>query len=112
MTSAVMVPLKRILKFLDWWAMGVPTAILIGTKNVLVDFDEGLQLVANFRLWLSVEPMFGDYTWSGRAVGFLLRGARLAMTVLIYILIAGIGLSLIIGWWLLPLILFGLKSNI
>lgn len=112
MTSIILVPLKQILKFLEWWAVEIPTTILIGVRNVLVDFDEGLQLVANFRLWFAIEPMFGDYTWSGRTVGFLLRGLRVAMSLFMYVLIVVIGLGLIMGWWLLPLILFGLRNNI
>ncbi|MBU1092353.1 hypothetical protein KJ836_01620 [Patescibacteria group bacterium] len=112
MTPVILVPLKQILKFLEWWAVEVPTTILIGVKNVLIDFDSGIQLVANFQLWIAVEPMFGDYTWSGRTVGFLIRGLRVIMTLFVYILIVMIGLSLIVGWWLLPLILFGLRNNI
>lgn len=112
MTSIILVPLKQIVKFLDWWAIEVPTNFLIGTRNAVIDFDEELQLVANFRLWLAVEPMFGDYTWSGRTVGFLIRGLRVAMTLFVYILIVALGLGMIVGWWLLPLIIFGLRSNI
>jgi len=105
MEQVWLVPIKEIISFIKWWGWQTPQTILYWTKNLLLDFDNNLQFGANLRLWLSVEPMFGDYTWSGRVTGFLIRGVRVAVTLLVYaaILIAGILATLI--WWALPVIL-------
>ena len=106
MEKALLVPIKEIVNFLAWWGWQTPRGILYGTKNLLLDFDNSLQLGANLRLWLAVEPMFGDYTWSGRVTGFLLRGVRVLITLLVYLVVLVTGVLAIILWLALPFLLF------
>lgn len=106
MSQVWLIPLKEIYLFLRWWGWEIPAAIFQATKNVLLDFDDVLQFAANLRLWLAVEPLFGDYTWSGRLTGLLLRGVRVAATVLVYVGILGLGLLSIVGWLALPLLIW------
>lgn len=96
------VPIREIGQFFVWWGKVVPQSIFSFTKEVLLNFEDSLQFGANFRLWLSIEPMFGDYTWSGRAVGFLIRGLRVIFTVFMYCLILAGGVLIILGWIMLP----------
>ncbi len=97
-----LVPIKEIGHFCLWWGKVVPEAIFAFTKEVLLSFEDSLQFGANLRLWLAIEPMFGDYTWSGRTVGFLIRGLRVIFTILMYCLILTGGILAIIGWIVLP----------
>jgi len=96
------VPIKEVGSFFVWWARVVPQGILVFTKELLLSFEDSLQFGANLRLWIAIEPMFGDYTWSGRTIGFLLRGARVIFTLLIYLLILIGGILIVTGWYLLP----------
>ena len=106
MPQILFMPLKEVYLFLRWWVWEIPAGIFQSTKNALLDFDNVLQFEANLRLWLAVEPMFDDYTWAGRLVGFLLRGARVLFTLVIYTGVLLVGLTVIIGWLLLPVLIF------
>jgi len=98
-------PFKEIGHFITWWAREVPQAILHSTRDMLLSFDDSLQFGANLRLWLAIEPMFGDYTWSGRTTGFLLRGLRVAVTLIVYAVVLLVGLALTLAWLALPVLL-------
>lgn len=97
------VPIREIINFFIWWARVVPAAIFANTKEILLSFEDSLQFGANLRLWMAIEPMFGDYSWSGRTVGFLLRGLRVIFTLFIYGLILAGGLVAVLGWIVLPI---------
>lgn len=105
MNNSWSIPFKEIGRFITWWAADIPQAILHSTKEMLLSFDDSLQFAANLRLWLAIEPMFGDYTWSGRATGFLLRGLRVAVTLVVYTVVLLVGLVLTLAWLALPLLL-------
>ncbi|MFA4930819.1 MAG: hypothetical protein WC570_03090 [Patescibacteria group bacterium] len=51
------------------------------------------------------EPLYQDYTYSGRAIGFLIRGGRIIIGAIVeLILLIVLGLVLIL-WVLLPVII-------
>ena len=95
-------PIKEIGRFLSWWVADVPAKILDGTKSLLLTAEDVLQFGVNLRLWLAIEPLFGDYNWRGRVIGFLFRGVRVAATLVVYLLIGVVGLVVTITWWVLP----------
>ena len=106
MSQIWLMPLKEIYLFLRWWGWEIPAGIFQSTKNALLDFDNILQFEANLRLWLAVEPLFGDYTWAGRVIGLLLRGLRVTFTLVIYAGVLLLGLAAIAGWLILPWLIF------
>jgi len=91
----------HILGFLNWWLGVMPTRIFRSFEEIFTKFDGSLQLVSNLRLWFMFEPLFGDYGWKGRMIGFLFRGVRAAVTVLIYISILIVAAAFELGWILL-----------
>jgi len=101
-----LVILKEIYYFIYWWLITIPLGILNGIKSVLIELDHTLVLRENFRLWLVAEPMFGDYTWQGRLVGFFLRGLRVICSIVAYLLIVLLGILIIVGWFIAPIFLF------
>lgn len=105
MEQVWLIPIKESINFVVWWGNEVPRIILRFTRDLLFSFESNLQFRANLKLWLTIEPMFGDYTWSGRTIGFLIRGIRVIVTIFVYliILISG-GLATLI-WLLLPFLL-------
>ncbi|MFH0912450.1 MAG: hypothetical protein V1807_02215 [Patescibacteria group bacterium] len=98
-------PFKEILGFLTWWGKEVPRQIMQFTKDLLLSCDNSLQFTANLRLWLALEPLFGDYTWSGRAVGVLMRGLRVVATVAVYLVVLVLGLTAVVFWYVLPFVI-------
>lgn len=104
MENVWLMPFKEIAGFLAWWGWEVPRVILKFTGSLLFGLEDSLQFVANLRLWLAVEPMFGDYTWSGRAVGFLMRGLRVIVTLSVYVVVVLAGCVIVISWLALPVL--------
>jgi len=97
-------PLKELVNFIHWWGILMPLRILRQTKNLLITVDGNLMLGRTIRLWVAVEPLFGDYTKSGRLVGFFLRGVRVATSILVYVVIFLGGLGLFGIWYAAPIL--------
>jgi len=105
MEQAWLIPIKESINFIVWWGKEVPCTILRFTKELLLSFESNLQFWANLKLWLTIEPMFGDYTWSGRTIGFLIRGLRVFVTIIVYLLILISGGLVTLVWLILPFLL-------
>jgi len=104
MTQIIFLPLKELGSFIRWWGVSMPLRILRQTKNLLITVDENLMLGRTIRLWIAVEPLFGDYTKGGRLVGFFLRGVRIATSILVYLTIFLGGLGLFFIWYAAPIL--------
>ena len=104
MTAVWLVPIKEIYSFIRWWLVEIPLYLLRFIKSSLIATDDILRLGANLRLWVAVEPLFKDYTWSGRMVGFFIRGIRILVSILVYLVILVIGTLVVLTWFLLPLL--------
>ena len=81
----------------------MPLRILNQTKGFLITADENLMLGQTIRLWIAVEPLFGDYAKGGRLVGFFLRSVRIVASILAYLVILLGGLGLLVIWYLAPI---------
>lgn len=103
-------PIKEVGRFLSWWLADVPAKILDGTRSFLLSAEDVLRFGANLRLWLAVEPLFGDYNWRGRLIGFIFRGVRVIATLVVYLLIGITGMVLILIWWILPWLIITMIS--
>lgn len=91
----------HLLGFLSWWAYLMPVRIFHYFEDLIASFDSNLKLGPNLKLWLALEPLFGDYGWRGRLVGFLFRALRCLVTLLTYIAVFLLGIVAIIVWYLL-----------
>jgi len=98
--------INEIGRFLNWWVADVPAKILANTKSVLLAAEDVLQFGANLRLWLAIEPLFGDYNWRGRMIGFIFRGFRVLATLIVYLLVGLVGLIATVMWWISPWLIF------
>jgi hypothetical protein len=99
-------PIREIGRFLGWFFAVVPAKILANTKSFLLTAEDVLQFGANLRLWLAFEPLFGDYNWRGRLIGFLFRGIRVLATLLVYLIVSSFGLAIVVTWWISPWLIF------
>ena len=79
----------------------MPARIFRWFEDLLSKLDANLQLVSNIKLWLTIEPLFGDYGWKGRMIGFLFRGVRTIFSSAVYLVIIGLWLMAEAAWILL-----------
>ncbi len=91
----------HLLGFLRWWAATMPVRLFHNFEDFISNLDGNLRLGSNLKLWLGFEPLFGDYGWRGRLVGFLFRTFRCLFTLLTYIAVIFAGILTIIFWYLL-----------
>ena len=82
----------------------MPKWIFTRTELWLASIDDSFQLLPNLRLWLSFEPLFGDYGWRGRIIGFLFRGVRFIYSLLVMLFVLLVGIALMLLWLSLPIV--------
>lgn len=104
MSQTATLALVELTRFFYWWAVEMPSRIWMQTRSLLITADENLTLGVTFRLWLAIEPLFGDYTWNGRLIGWLFRGFRLIITVAVYAFIFSIGAAVFAFWFVMPVL--------
>ncbi|HPH78969.1 MAG TPA: hypothetical protein PLH65_02705 [bacterium] len=80
------------------------------TKNIYQVFVGLWSLIASyFDIQMMIkhlgEPLYQDYSYSGRAIGFLIRLGRIILGVFLQIILAIILGILLLLWVLLPLII-------
>jgi hypothetical protein len=103
MTHILLAPFKETAKFIYWWVFAMPKRILNWLYDTVLVADEMLVLGETIRLWIAIEPMFGDYNWQGRIIGFLFRFARILVSLAFYLVILVIGLAGMLLWLVWPI---------
>ena len=82
----------------------MPKKIFGWIYNTVLAADENLLIGETIRLWFAIEPMFGDYNWQGRIIGFLLRFLRIIVSIVLYILIVVVGVAFVLVWLAWPIV--------
>lgn len=65
-------------------------------------FDRDIGLAGNLRNWLN--PLYGDYSTAGRAIGPILRTFRIFFGIIFYLLITILSLAVYLIWIILPIL--------
>lgn len=96
----------RIGDFFHHWYVDASRYIFHYFISFLENVDQGLA----FRVTLRHlgEPLYGDYSFIGRIIGFIFRSIRLFFGLIIYILLGIIFLLFYLAWILLPATLLAL----
>ncbi len=105
MTQFWLIPFRELSRFLIWWIWLIPKRIISLTKEWILDMDEVLVIGATIRLWFAVEPLFGDYDWKGRIIGFLFRFVRIVISLGVYLSILALGIAILLVWLALPILI-------
>ncbi len=97
-------PLYKVLDFFLWYFVAVPKRLFVILKRVVVLANYELALTLNIKLLFT--PLFGDYTFVGRFIGFILR-----ILILLFGAVALISLLFLlflvpVFWVLLPVLIF------
>ncbi|KKU83417.1 MAG: hypothetical protein UY12_C0037G0009 [Parcubacteria group bacterium GW2011_GWA2_47_8b] len=91
----------RIYEFLRNWYVGGFLAAVHKTLNILEAFDRRLALRINLRYLF--RPIYQDYSFLGRLLGFLFRGVRIIYASLIYFVIIVIAAGIYLAWAVAPI---------
>lgn len=68
--------------------------------NCLKFFDRNVGVIANLQNWAS--PLYGDYSYTGRLIGPILRTFRIFFGLIFYALITFFCLMIYLFWIILP----------
>ncbi|MDD5605768.1 MAG: hypothetical protein PHR51_00295 [Patescibacteria group bacterium] len=104
MINIFLTPLQELTQFLYWWVIFVPRRLFGWVYDSILAMDEVLVLGETFRLWIAIEPLFGDYGWQGRIIGFLFRFFRVLISLGIYFGILIVGLFCTVVWLVWPVL--------
>ena len=104
--NILLTPLREFARFIVWWVMTMPSRLWKIGWGFLLTAEDNLRLFSKIRLWFALEPLFGDYGWKGRLIGFIFRGMRIIVTAALYLGLLGLAISLLIAWYLLPILSF------
>lgn len=91
-------------EYLLWWLTTAPKRIFITGKRFLILTNNSLSFTLNLRLLFT--PLFGDYTFVGRMIGFTIRIVEVFFGLVFMLLISLIVLILPFLWLAAPLIIF------
>ncbi len=87
----------------DWFAGGFLTIWHLA-RQIVFWFDRRLALGITLRHFF--EPMFGDFAFLGRILGFGFRVARVGLAMILYSVIAILAVAFYFSWLLFPFALF------
>jgi len=71
--------------FALWWFVKAPKKIALVIKRVLLVINNQLSFTVNLRLIFT--PLFGDYTFMGRFIGFIFRFIEIIFGSLILLIL-------------------------
>ncbi len=91
---------EKILFFLNWWAVHAPKRLYAIGKRAVVLINNNISFTLNLRLLFT--PIFGDYTKTGRIIGFIFRLTSVSASLIFLLILWIVSLLLPIIWWILP----------
>ncbi len=89
--------------FVRWYFADFPVYLFKLAKKIVVLVNNELGLTLNFRLLFT--PLFGDYTYIGRLIGFIVRVCQVVFGLLFLLLTFIFAYLSPVIWFLLPLII-------
>lgn len=93
----------RIKEFVDHWYRGGFHAVMHYVLTFLEAMDETLALRVTLKHFF--QPLYGDYTVPGRALGFVFRAGRVFLGIIIYPIVICGAFVVYLAWALVPLYL-------
>lgn len=91
-----------LIKFAYNWYIEDSKNFWNGVLKFIKTMDRDFGVVANIYNWAN--PLYGDYSYIGRAVGPLFRTLRIFTGVLVYAAVALFAVFLYVFWLVLPLL--------
>lgn len=89
-------------QFIRYWYLESPARFYAAFLAVCQMFEDTLAVKDTIRN--ITKPLFQDYTYQGRLIGFMLRLARIGLGVFIFTLLGFAYLFLFVGWILFPIL--------
>lgn len=95
--------LNDLKKFLDFWFVHGPKAIVYSFFDFMYALDKGLSLRANIRNFFA--PLYGDHTILGHIIALVYRLIKLFFGTIVLILITIFYVLFFVFWSLLPFLI-------
>ena len=95
-------PLK-ILKFVQWWTVGAPKKLHTIVRRLARLVNNQFAFTLNLRLMFT--PVFGDYTFVGRCIGFVFRSMEVVVGLFFVGILFIFSYIVPVLWWTAPLLL-------
>ena len=91
--------------FVNWY-------YITQTRNLIGILTDLFGLVASIfairMMWQHItEPLYQDYTYAGRAIGFMIRSLRIILGLLVEGLVILVLLAVLALWVVLPILIIG-----
>lgn len=93
----------RIIDFIHHWYVDASFKFLEIAKTMHQNLEQTLALKATY--YHIEEPLYGDYSYAGRVVGFIFRMIRIVLGLFIYLILGVLGGGLYLIWITLPIYL-------
>lgn len=90
--------------FIYWWFIKTPKHIFVVCKRFISIVNNTIAFTLNIRLVFT--PLFGDYTFIGRLIGFIVRVLEIIVGIILMIIFLIISLLFPLAWLVLPIFLF------
>ena len=94
---------EKLLAFGKWWIWNAPKHLFKLSQVILILLNNEFSFTLNLRLMFT--PLFGDYTFMGRFIGFIFRFIEIIFGSLILLILWILSFFIPVVWWLLPILI-------
>ncbi len=99
---------KAVYKFFYWFFVFAPSRLFRTWGRILILVNNGTSLALNIRMFFV--PLFHDFTWIGRGMGFVYRLLRIVLGTFVFFFMFLLGLVINLAWFLLPIFILLYES--
>ncbi|MBI2414934.1 ATP-dependent Clp protease ATP-binding subunit [candidate division WWE3 bacterium] len=92
-----------LVRFGSWILATAPVRIAKIFGRIIILVNNEASFILNLKMLFV--PLFGDYTWVGRLMGFVYRTIKIILGLLIILFLFLLGIVVFLGWYILPIYL-------
>ncbi|HSX39698.1 MAG TPA: ATP-dependent Clp protease ATP-binding subunit [Candidatus Saccharimonadales bacterium] len=93
----------KLLLFCRWWLIDAPKRLFRIAQTVIALVNNEFSFTLNLKLMFT--PLFGDYSFIGRSIGFLFRIIQVVVGLAALTVFTVISFLIPVAWWVLPIVL-------
>lgn len=101
---------KQLIKFIKWYVIDFPRHLLVVFKRIVTFANYEFSFTLNLRLLFT--PLFGDYSFVGRGIGFFFRIFFISFGLLVELLLIVLMIAAPLSWYLLPIVFYQIFGHV
>ncbi len=102
--------LPLITRFFEWYMVYIPKRLFKLARVLISLTNNSMAFTLNLRLFFT--PLYGDYTWIGRFMGFTVRSFQVVFGILFLLVTTSLLLLLPVFWFAVPILLFYVHESL